>query len=247
MFISEAHQSLCPPEEGEAHVWVVVVSEVLPLIPFFTQFLSRQEREVAGRFTRPTDCERHVVAHGILRILLGRYLEADPERIEFETNAFGKPGLVSVGNLLPLSFNLAHSGDVVVYAVTLRRKIGIDVEKIRPDINAMELALSQFADEEINNLRACTPVERPNAFFRCWTRKEAYVKARGQGLSIPLNKFAVTVSLAEPVQVSRSEDDPGCRENWSMFDLYPYSGYAAAIVVEGKVIRVVSRRWTSSE
>lgn len=182
----------------------------------------------------------------MLRVLLGRYLEEVPEKIEFETNAFGKPGLVSAGHLLPLNFNLAHSGDVVVYAVTLRRKIGIDVEKIRPDINAMELALSQFADEEIGSLRACSPVERPDAFFRCWTRKEAYVKARGLGLSIPLNKFAVTINRTEPVQVSWSEDDPGCRENWSMFDLDPYSGYAAAIVVEGQAVRVVSRRWNGS-
>ena len=205
--------------------------------------LSKPEREKAGQFVFPADRERYIAAHGLLRTLLGRYLGVTPEKIEFSTNAFGKPALVSAMHAGSLSFNLAHSGDVIVYAFTLRRKVGIDVEKIRPEIKVMELAMSQFADNEINSLQACAPIERADAFFRGWTRKEAYVKARGEGLSFPLNKFAVTMNRSEPVQISWAENDPGCASNWSMFNLDLHPGYTAAVVVEGQAVRVVLMRW----
>jgi 4'-phosphopantetheinyl transferase len=247
MSSSETQASLRSPDDDEVHAWMVVVSEALGALPVVERFLSRPEQEKAGQFVYPADRNRYILTHGLLRILLGRYLGVSPEKIEFNANAFGKPGLVFAESSYALSFNLSHSDDVIVYAFTLRRKVGIDVEKIRPEVKVMELATSQFADEEIRSLQAYAPIERPDAFFRGWTRKEAYVKARGEGLSFPLNKFAVTLHHTESVQVLWAEDDARSASTWSMFNLDLYPGYAAAMVVEGQSVQVVSRRWKRSE
>jgi 4'-phosphopantetheinyl transferase len=234
------------PEYGEVHVWVALVSEVRQATPRMARLLSKQEQETAARFVRPVDRERFIVAHGILRSLLGNYLAVAPESVEFATNAFGKPDLVQAGVSSALKFNLAHSGNVVLYALTVQRQVGVDVEEIRADIDAMEIAESQFAAEEIEELQRMDKVGRLSSFFRCWTRKEAYVKARGEGLSLALNKFAVPIVDTSSLQLSWAEGNSEPSKIWTLFNLDPSPGYAAAAVIEGAEVRLLCKKWDNS-
>ncbi len=231
------------PFDQEVHVWEVSLSQVGARTATFAALLTADEKQRAASFFREEDRSRFIVAHGLLRQLLGQYLSVKPEELRFRVNAFGKPALIQTSEEQPLSFNLAHSGDVILYAVTRCRKVGIDVEQIQPDLDVMELAQSQFAEQEVRCLQAFGPNERRDVFFRIWTCKEAYIKARGQGLSLPLQGFAVTLGRNEPTQIGWSEDDPDVSKNWSVFHLDTLPGYAAAVVVEGRPVQLVSRRW----
>ena len=244
IFVQETSTNILATDDLEVHVWSAILPEVIPALPEVEKYLSKQERERAGRFSHAADRMRYILAHGILRDLLGRYLQVDPAGLEFIANEFGKPDLASIGTQPALRFNLAHSGDVILYTITQRRQVGIDVEKIRADVDVMELASSQFAEEEINELRRLSLTERRDAFYRVWTRKEAYIKALGTGLSLALNKFAVTVRNNKSIEISWAEGDPEAARNWAMFNLEPHPAYAAAVVVEaGQPVRLVYRRW----
>jgi len=231
------------PIDHEVHVWEVLLSQVGLKISTLTNLLAADEKQKAASFFREEDRNRFIVAHGLLRELLGRYLSVSPAELRFSVNAFGKPALILQTDDQPLIFNLAHSGDVILYAVTRSRNVGIDVEKIQPDLDVMELAQSQFAEQEVECLQALDPTERRDAFFRVWTCKEAYIKARGLGLSLPLKKFVVTLGHDEPTRIGWAEDDPDIARKWSVFHLDPFPGYAAAVVVEGQPVQLVPRRW----
>ena len=232
------------PPDHEVHVWITLLSQVGSDLSALSDRLSPEEKQKAARFLRAEDRERYIVAHGGLRELLGRYLSTAPAELEFEVNAFGKPSLCPRQGVRPLSFNLAHSGDVVLYGITGGRPVGVDVEAIRADLNVLELAQGQFSTPEVGALQATRPSEQTAAFFRCWTRKEAYVKARGEGLGFPLKQFSVCFGDNEPPAVQWAADDPSASERWSVFDVVPTPGYAGAVVVEGKTGCLVSRHWT---
>ena len=217
-----------------------LLSEIIQEV---SSLLSVEEKQRAGRFSRPDDRSRYIAAHGILRELVGRYLSIAPEVLGFAQNVFGKPRLALRPDQTKLSFNLAHSGEAMLFALASDHRVGVDVEQFRTDFDVMELAQSQFSSEEIRKLQAYDPTERTNAFFRCWTRKEAYVKARGEGLSIPLNQFTVNFGPDELPGVSWAADDPLAAARWSMFDLAPAPGYAGAIVIEHPSMHLLSRRW----
>ncbi len=231
------------PGDDTVHVWTARVSESGAQIPGLERILSSDEKQIAARFLRAVDRERYVVAHGILRQLLGQYLGVGPAELVFEAGEFGKPALVLGAELPSVSFNMAHSGDVILYAVTNRRRVGIDVEAVRSGRDLMELAVSQFSGDEVEALRVLEPTERVAAFYRCWTLKEAYLKARGEGLGFPLKQFSVTFGNQESMGVRWASDDPQVAERWSVFGLAPMTGYAGALVVEGRPMRLVLRSW----
>jgi 4'-phosphopantetheinyl transferase len=246
IIVHETPTNILAADDLEIHVWSAILPEVIPALPTAEKYLSKQERETAGRFFHAADRMRYILAHGILRDLLSRYMQVDPVGLQFIANEFGKPDLAAIGTQPALRFNLAHSGDVILYAITQRRQVGIDVEKIRADVDVMELAASQFADQEIKELRRLSLTERQDAFYRVWTRKEAYIKALGTGLSLALNKFAVTVGTDKSIEVSWAEGDPEAARKWAMFDVDTHPEYAAAVVVEaGRPVRVVYRSWNS--
>jgi 4'-phosphopantetheinyl transferase len=234
------------PGDDEAHVWTALLSETTPRLTVLAGLLSPEEKQRAARFLRPDDQARYIVTHGILRQLLSRYLSVAPAMLGFSMSAFGKPALTQRTGERPLSFNLAHSGDVILYVVASGRRVGVDVEAIRTDLDIMELAQRQFSLQETNALKVILPPERTEAFFRCWTRKEAYVKARGEGLSFPLDKFTVTMKRDEMPELRWVENDPSGLQPWSMFHLEPLSGYAGAVVVEGRNVNLLSYPWPSS-
>jgi 4'-phosphopantetheinyl transferase len=185
--------------------------------------LASDERERAARFHSGRHRDHYIVARGRLREILSYYLGRSPASIEFTYGPFGKPAL-----LIPaLHFNVSHSGVIAVYAVARSRSVGIDVEEIRPEFSRERIAERFFSSREVRELRSLPAEAQTDAFFRCWTRKEAYLKACGGGLSIPLDSFDVTLRPEEPAMFLRGG------EGWSVRSFAVPAGYAGAIVAEG--------------
>lgn len=188
------------------------------------EILSCDERQRARRFRFAKDRERFVLGRGMLRVLLGRYLSQDPGAVVFDYGPQGKPMISGTH----LQFNLAHSGDIAVYAFCWVQTVGVDIEQRRPMPECEALAQRFFSAEERNELQSLPGSERQEAFFACWTRKEAYLKAAGMGLSLPLDSFRVSVSPHAQPQLYGAEGE------WTLFDLQPPVGYCGAVAVGGR-------------
>jgi 4'-phosphopantetheinyl transferase len=170
--------------------------------------------------------------------LLGGYLGITGGEVEFRYSAHGKPQLSSAHADCDLNFNLSHSGSVALFAFSRRRAVGIDVEQIRADIEVNEIADRFFSESEQTSLRALAKNLQHCAFFACWTRKEAFVKAKGEGLSLPLRQFDVSLTPGRPAEILATRPDREERHLWSLWDLDVGPGCAAAVVVEGKDVRI---------
>jgi len=215
----------------EIHVWRAGLDQPPSAVESLLQILSPDERSRAGRFYFQKDRDHYIVARGVIRKLLGQYLGAEPERLRFCYNSYGKPALAPEIGGDSLKFNVSHSHGLATFAVTRGWELGVDLELIRPDFATMEIAEHFFSRWEIEALRALPPEARAQAFFNCWTRKEAYVKARGQGLSLPLDQFAVSLAPGEPAALLHVEGDPEEARRWSLRELHLDPGYAGAIAV----------------
>jgi 4'-phosphopantetheinyl transferase len=229
--------------EHEVHIWRASLNTSLSLIHHLQQLLTEDEVVRAGRFAFERDRHHFIVARGILRAILGRYLSIRPGFLRFDTNAYGKPYLGLPRGKPPLKFNLAHSHDLALYAFTHSREVGVDIEYMRADIDYEELAKYSFSQYEQSILRTLPEVAKQQAFFHCWTRKEAYIKARGKGLSIPLDLFDVSLGPGEPPVLINSREDPQETARWSFRDLNPGPGYASALVVEGSEWSLKCWQW----
>jgi 4'-phosphopantetheinyl transferase len=217
----------------DVHVWRIDLKQTESNTRSLARLLNEDETSRAGRFYFPKHRDRFIVARGVLRLILGRYLEADPAQLRFSYSPYGKPSLRGKYSASELQFNLAHSHEAAVYAFTLRRQIGIDIEYMRADTSGDEIAERFFAATEVAALLALPPEQRTAAFFNCWTRKEAYIKARGEGLSFPLGDFAVSLAPGEPAALLSVVGAPQETSRWSLRELTPGVGYVAAIAVEG--------------
>jgi 4'-phosphopantetheinyl transferase len=229
-------------ERDDVHVWratTVRPSHVAEL----ARLLTPDESDRANRFHFKKDRDLFISARGLLRTILGRYLHVEPERLRFRYSNFGKPSLVDAGGM-PLRFNVAHSGDQMLFAFALAREIGVDVERVRDDFATYEIAAHYFSRQEVATLEALSNDLRVESFFRCWTLKEAYVKARGEGLSLPLDRFTVSVDPREPAALVAVEDTPDEVSRWSLWDLNPCAGYAGALAVEGQGLRLNLWQWS---
>jgi 4'-phosphopantetheinyl transferase len=226
---------------NDVHLWLAHLPSIPSQMSRLEECLSAEERERALRFRQAADRDRYIVAHGVLRLLLAHYLDADPARLRFRENAFGKPYLDE--SITSCRFNLSHSGDFVLIGVTRVGEIGVDVETVRPRFATLEVAERFFAPAEVTVLRSLPQSEQATAFFRCWTRKEAFIKARGEGLSRALDQFEVAFRPEEPAALLRSADDPKASLRWSVQDASPAPGYAAAAVVEGRELLFYCWQW----
>jgi 4'-phosphopantetheinyl transferase len=236
--MTDIHQIWCqPPAElpwphDEVHVWRATLAWPQEAADRLKQWLSADERDRMQRFRFEKDRRRYLLGRGLLRLLLGRYLDLAPQDLRFETAAAGKPHLAS--GQAQLQFNLAHSGDYVMFAITDRCAVGIDVEEIRDDFDAGELAAHFFSSLEQRDLETLTGRSKIEAFFECWTRKEAYVKALGDGLSLPLDQFDVSLRPGEPARLIATRPDDAEARRWQLSRLDVADGYKAALVVEGQ-------------
>jgi 4'-phosphopantetheinyl transferase len=231
-FWFSAPERLCL-SAGAVHVWRVSLDESPSQVALFQNTLDDDERSRADRFYFSRDRERFVVARGVLRALLGRYLDRSPESLSFTYSSHGKPALASESGDDAIRFNLSHSQETALYAVTRNRELGVDLEFIRCNLETEQIAQRFFSRSEIAALLALPLALRKYAFFLCWTRKEAYIKARGEGLSMSLDQFAVSLIPGEPAVLLNTQPDPDEALGWSLRNLTPASGYAAALAVKG--------------
>ena len=220
--------------ENEVHLWRVSLDAPASEIQHLRTFLLEDEVHRADRFRFPKDRNHFTIARGVLRILLSRYLKLEPGHIRFEYNRYGKPALHSGIGPFDLKFNLSHSGKLALYAFARCREVGIDIEDTRRRIDqAGDIAKRYFSEYENQIFQSLPEDLRREAFFNCWTRKEAYIKARGKGLLLPLDQFDVTLAPGEPAKLLETRDDPLGISHWTMRALNPGPEYIAALVVEG--------------
>jgi 4'-phosphopantetheinyl transferase len=212
----------------EVHVWRADSLRAESQMALLQNWISEEEKQRAERFRFPEHRSMYIASHGILRSILSSYVNLPPDQLQFSSNAYGKPEL-SDQNKKELHFSLSHTDRCAVYSVTLRRQIGIDIEQIRFDFDCLELAKRFFAPGEIEALSSLPADQQPDAFFRCWTRKEAYVKATGQGLSLSLRDFEVSLDRKEQTPIRTHQQS----ENWFAFSFSPFSKTIAALAVEG--------------
>jgi 4'-phosphopantetheinyl transferase len=237
------------PTLGDADVHVVMASveEQLPSQDALEDVLSSAERVRADRFVFARDRAQFVVAHGLLRTVLGRYLDVHPATLHFAAGAYGKPYLIVAEGAAALSFNLSHAGDLVLIAVARQRALGVDVERWVPDMEHDEVAHRFFSPAERAELQVLAPSGKVAGFFACWTRKEAYIKATGLGVSQGLDYFDVSLSPDRPARLLADRLASGNAEAWTLHDLAPAPGYSGAVVAEGSDWRlerlVVTPRW----
>jgi 4'-phosphopantetheinyl transferase len=213
--------------DNELHVWRASLDLSPAVFQRVESTLDAHEKKRAEKFLVPQARERFVAARGILRELLGAYLELDPENVALSYGPQGKPSLLPAHNS-KISFNVAHSQGMGLFVFASGREVGVDIERLRPDFRGMEIASHFFSEDEIAELKKLPQSLAEQAFFGCWTRKEAYVKAQGEGLSIPLRSF--TVGFAESEQLL--QDEAGAR--WSCYALEPAVGFAGAVVAAGE-------------
>lgn len=209
--------------DGEVHVFRADLTARGPRAHAIAAPLDEDEHARAGRFVFEGDRFRFVAAHVILRDILARYLPATAADLRFTYGPQGKPAL---GQGEGLEFNMSHSGDLALYAVTRGRAVGVDVERVRPEVARELTAARFFTPAEVQAILSLPEAAQARAFFAVWTRKEACLKATGKGLSVPLDAFAVWPAVEPP---------------WQVLDLDVGPGYAAALAAEGQGWTV--RRW----
>jgi 4'-phosphopantetheinyl transferase len=226
--------------DNEVHVWNAVLDQPSETVQQLLTTLNEDERARAARFHFQRDRDHFIVARGLLRRVLSWYLKTKPEQIDFSYNSYGKPALKTKES--PLSFNLAHSYGLCLLAVASGLKLGIDVELLRNDFEHAKMAQHLFSPREVAEFRTLPRELHAKAFFSCWTRKEAYVKARGQGLLLSLDKFDVSFAPGEPARLLDVRDTTDS-VRWSLSDIAVNSSYAAAIAVEGTDYRLRCGEW----
>jgi len=228
--------------EDEIHVWRTTLDMTASGFARLRQILSQDERDRADRFRFEVDGRRAVIGRGYLRLLLGQILDLPASKLRFEYDEFGKPSLTP-GHALPLRFNLSHSGDLILIAITIGRAVGVDVERIRTDLDPDELAARFFSASEYKILASLAGPARYDAFFACWTRKEAYLKAKGVGLSLPLDQFDVSFLPNEIPQLLATRPDSAEAQRWGLRTLDLSANYAAALAAPGSTWKLKCWNW----
>jgi 4'-phosphopantetheinyl transferase len=230
-------------EPGQIHVWSASLDQPDSCLQMFYQTLSQEERYRANRFVFEIDRRRFAVCRGILRSIIARYQGLNADSVSFKYGPNGKPSLDDLCCSESLYFNLSHSEGLALYAFALYSEVGVDVEYMR-DISEIEhIAERIFSPGEIEVYRALSGEKKREAFFNGWTRKEALVKALGNGLSLPLDNFEVAFLPEKPVKVSCTEGNGYEIPRWSLRDLSPAVNYAGAFAVKNYIFETKCWRW----
>jgi 4'-phosphopantetheinyl transferase len=226
--------------EDEVHVWRVSLEQGAARAAELSCLLSAEERARAGRYRRREHQDRFTASRALLRLLLGRYLAAPPGALSFDCGRRGKPCLAGAHRGSGLRFNLSHSHQLALYAVASGREVGIDVEHRRPQVDIDQIARRFFARPEVEALQSLGPDQRVTGFYNCWTRKEAYLKALGEGIAVPLDRFAVSLLPGEPAVLLEA----AAAARWQLRAIDPGPEYAAAVCVEGTGAELRCWQWT---
>ena len=229
--------------DAEAHLWVVALDLVPEKLPGFGSILSPDEQERASRFRHAVDVRRFTAARTSLRRLLGAYTGIEPRQLYFAYNSFGKPELGGEAHAASVRFSVSHSADLALFGFVREHRIGVDLERVRADIDVESLAKSHFSQNEFRKLHSMPSDQRLEAFFCCWTRKEAYLKGRGEGVSYGLDRMEVGFSPGEPATILHALDDPDVSRHWTLEHLAPSPGYLGAVAVETDNVTFKCFRW----
>jgi len=200
--------------------------------------LARDEVARASRFHFEDDRRRYIKCRGALRILLGRYLETPPAEIRFQYENYGKPEIALTHDSRGLRFSVSNSGGLALIAVGSGSAIGVDIEKVRPMPDFLDIARRFFPAREVQAILALGENKRQEAFFACWTRKEAFLKSTGDGLTYPLSEFSVSVDPDGPAELLEVKGDPNAVTHWSLESVRPGAGYMGALAYKGPLCRV---------
>lgn len=229
--------------DDEVHLWQVQLDAPALQQTCWEDPLSPDELERARRFHFPRDARRFTTTRGMLRTLLAEYLGARPKEISFEYGPKGKPALAGKHASSGLHFNVSHSEERAFIGMA-RRNLGVDIEHVRDDVRVDEIAQRFFSVAERKALFSLTPEQRARAFFDCWTRKEAFIKAKGDGLFLQLDEFDVSVVPDEPARLLATRPDLEEVKRWQMSATDVGPEYAAAVTVEAGQLEL--SYWTSA-
>lgn len=228
---------------GIVHVWRASLVPGVEKLAAFWYNLNTAERQRAERFLLQKHRDRFIASRSILREILSQYVNIPPEQIRFRYTAHGKPYFDFATDIF---FNASDSNDLALYAITLNREVGIDIEFIRENFAGEEIAERFFSANEVAALQKLPSEQREEAFFNCWTRKEAFIKAIGEGLSYGLDQFDVSLAPNQPAQLLQVRGSVAEAQRWSLQSLEPAPGYAAALAVEGKIGKLESWQFPST-
>ncbi|MEQ9620111.1 MAG: 4'-phosphopantetheinyl transferase superfamily protein [Deltaproteobacteria bacterium] len=222
-------------DETEVHLWICrFQSEANATEECYEEIISADERKRADRFRFNEERSKFIQARGVLRTVLGKYLNLRPNELVFDYNKYGKPGLQARINPRNVKFNLSHSRSLAIYAVTKDREVGVDVEYLR-DVKRADKIIERFFSQHEREFYGSRPSAiKKLAFFQLWTRKEAYTKAMGAGISLPRDDY--TLSLIPGDSSYRNNRSPvtGNNRKWSLYDIEIDENYKAALAVEGE-------------
>jgi 4'-phosphopantetheinyl transferase len=232
--------------QDEVHVWRASLDQPQDRFASLMHLMSPEERGRADRFHFEADRKRCVLARGLLRLLLGHCLGRPADQLQFQYGEFGKPSLAHAPHP-PVQFNLSHSGDLVLIALSRGRALGVDIERMRMDAATDEIAARFFSANECRDLATVAPDMRCAAFFACWTRKEAYLKARGDGLSLALEQFDVSFLPGDEPRLIETRHDPAEVHRWILHALEGGCGYKAALAVEGVDWKLKCWDWPAAD
>ncbi len=237
--------TLEPPavSDSEIQVWRMRLDRPASEVPEMQDVLSDDENARAARFVFDRHRARFIAGRASLRRILGGYVGLAPERLEFGYGSRGKPFLKTGSDGDAVRFNLSHTGELAVLAVVRAREVGVDVERIRAVKAHLRLAGRYFAPGEVDVIRALAPEVQYEAFFNCWTRKEAYIKALGTGLACPLDGFEVSLAPGAPAALLQATDNPSAPSEWFLQALQPGDGYVGAVALKGQGYRVTCWEW----
>lgn len=233
-------------EPGRVHVWRAGLEPAPDVLRRLEATLSDDERARAARFVFPQHRVRYAAGRGILRELLGRYLGRDPRSLRFRYTPHGKPELDEPVTSGSVRFNLSNCEAMALVAFVQGREVGVDVEELRPMPDGISIAERFFSAPENEVFRSLAAEVRDRAFFNCWTRKEAYIKAVGEGLSMPLDRFDVAFAPGEPAALLATRPDPAEVERWTLREVDPGPGWIGALMVEGRDWTVECWDWDAT-
>ena len=219
------------PPGSVVHLWLVPLDLSSVELDLLETTLSEIERERTVRFRFDTQRKRYIASHGWLRRILGGYLAIHPEALAYEHSARGKPSLACAGRMSGLEFNMAHSEHLALIAVGRHLRIGVDLEWVRPLEDAAELVARFFSKRESAAFQELPDHLKPSAFFNLWTRKEAWLKATGEGIAHLLDQVEVSFEPGKPAQLLTLPTHYSTAEKWSIYDIAVQPGFTAALAV----------------
>jgi 4'-phosphopantetheinyl transferase len=226
----------------EVHLWRADLEAIGPNESRWQTVLSADEKARAARFLFSPDRRNFVASRALLRMILAGYLATDPNLLTFAYSKKEKPYLGPEHADSDVTFNVAHSRGIALLAFSRHREVGIDVEQVRSDFDVEAISRRFFSTHEQQQLAASPHDNRLAAFFRCWTRKEAYIKATGEGLSLPLCQFDVSIAEDDHDALRSTRPDPAEAALWSLREIPAGSGYVAALCVRGRSWRL--KHWS---